>query len=55
MDGSLVIEMRSQKVGLFEVSRTVDMKECKQVVQGAADPGCGPGWVWMWGCPERRS
>lgn len=33
MDRSLVAEMRSQEVGLFEVSRIAGMLECKQAVR----------------------
>lgn len=46
--------MRSQKVGLFGVSRRVGMLECKKAVRL---PG-KTRWeqltpqVWMWDCPE---
>lgn len=49
MTGGLVTEMRSQKVGLFEVPRIVDMIECKEAV-GLSGKTCGERQmpqVWM--------
>ena len=43
--------MRSQKVGLFEVSRTVAMFECKEAV-GLPGKTCGCEIVWRAGVIE---
>lgn len=47
--GALVTEMRSQKVGLFEVSHIVDMFQCKEAV-GLPGKTCGGGRCHRSGC-----